>query len=207
MGSTKSEWRGVFRQRLSNLGLENELQSNARRERVSLALHDILAARPGLWLAFSKTKDEPDVDRPVQGVRFAYPRVAEDRSMTFYERKDAAATAKAWDVNRFGIREPAVGDSSWREVTTQELRGGDVRGVLVPGLGFDRRLRRLGRGAGFYDRFLENTYLKVGVGFAEQLVEELPVESHDVSLDGLVTDQDVIWKVSAESGRTEGSQK
>ena len=59
--------------------------------------------------------------------------------------------------------------------------------ILVPGLGFDHNNRRLGFGKGHYDRFLQrNSFLKIGVGFSEQLIFELPFEAHDVSLDKLV---------------------
>jgi 5-formyltetrahydrofolate cyclo-ligase len=66
--------------------------------------------------------------------------------------------------------------------------------VIVPGLAFDTRGNRLGKGAGFYDRFLrENgfTGIKAGLCFHEQVVEEIPSEPHDVPLDLLVTDQGV----------------
>jgi 5-formyltetrahydrofolate cyclo-ligase len=62
--------------------------------------------------------------------------------------------------------------------------------ALVPGLAFDLRCHRLGRGAGYYDRLLP--HLRTGVakwalGFDCQLVGELPVEPHDVPLDGIAT--------------------
>ena len=37
---------------------------------------------------------------------------------------------------------------------------------------------------------------KIGVAFAEQLVDELPVEPHDIGVDAVITDRDVLWKVS-----------
>lgn len=65
--------------------------------------------------------------------------------------------------------------------------------ILVPALGFDRNLGRLGYGKGYYDRFLEmllkkNLFpLKIGVGFREQLVDQ-PVGTHyyDQPLDMLL---------------------
>jgi len=63
--------------------------------------------------------------------------------------------------------------------------------VVVPGLAFTADGRRLGQGGGHYDRFL--TRLRagcttVGAAFAEQLVDDLPTEPHDVRLDLVVTD-------------------
>lgn len=63
--------------------------------------------------------------------------------------------------------------------------------VLVPGLAFTRDGARLGRGGGFFDRFLPHRAAlagKIGVGFDFQIVESLPLETHDVKLDVVVTD-------------------
>lgn len=63
--------------------------------------------------------------------------------------------------------------------------------VLLPLLAVDRRGVRLGQGGGFYDRTLEQlrerSILAYGVAFDEQLVDCLPVETHDQMLDGLIT--------------------
>ena len=61
--------------------------------------------------------------------------------------------------------------------------------IVVPGLAFTPEGSRLGRGAGFYDRFLSTisrTTLKIGVCFEFQLVSEIPQESHDVKMDAVV---------------------
>jgi len=58
--------------------------------------------------------------------------------------------------------------------------------IVVPGLGFTLTGARLGRGGGWYDRFLTRVRpdaFKVGVCFAEQLLDELPLEAHDVWMD------------------------
>ncbi|MDD5217650.1 MAG: 5-formyltetrahydrofolate cyclo-ligase [Candidatus Omnitrophica bacterium] len=62
--------------------------------------------------------------------------------------------------------------------------------ILVPGLGFDRMGRRLGRGAGYYDRFLKRAsgVVKVGIAFKEQVVKKIPTAKHDVRLDDVITD-------------------
>lgn len=63
--------------------------------------------------------------------------------------------------------------------------------VLVPGLAFTRDGGRLGYGGGFFDRFLfqrARAAIKIGVGFAVQIVDSLPLEAHDVRMDAVVTD-------------------
>jgi len=72
----------------------------------------------------------------------------------------------------------------------------DIDMVVAPGLGFDRKGNRLGRGGSYYDRFFANKDLraqKCGLAFAEQLVETVPVTEHDVPIDLLVTDEGVLY--------------
>ncbi len=66
--------------------------------------------------------------------------------------------------------------------------------VIVPGLGFDLLGNRLGRGRGFYDRFLaqaEFQALSAGLAFEDQVVPTLPIGPNDMQVDMLATDQKV----------------
>jgi 5-formyltetrahydrofolate cyclo-ligase len=67
--------------------------------------------------------------------------------------------------------------------------------LLVPGVAFDLRGGRLGRGGGYYDRVLgeigERGPLSLGVGFEFQLVEEVPREPHDRAVSAVVTEHRV----------------
>lgn len=61
--------------------------------------------------------------------------------------------------------------------------------LIIPGLGFDLSGQRLGRGKGYYDKYLaEFKGLKVGVCFNDQMIESIPTEIHDVPLDYIVTE-------------------
>jgi 5-formyltetrahydrofolate cyclo-ligase len=67
--------------------------------------------------------------------------------------------------------------------------------VLVPALAFDLRGFRLGRGAGFYDRFLADKRRKglaLGFGLEAQLAPRVPTEPHDARLDALATERRVL---------------
>jgi 5-formyltetrahydrofolate cyclo-ligase len=67
--------------------------------------------------------------------------------------------------------------------------------VLVPGLAFNRRGDRLGRGAGFYDRYLaglDTAVVAIGVAFHLQLIDGLPREAHDCRVRTVVTEQETI---------------
>ncbi|MCH7847442.1 MAG: 5-formyltetrahydrofolate cyclo-ligase [Planctomycetes bacterium] len=76
--------------------------------------------------------------------------------------------------------------------------------VVVPGLAFDAHGHRLGRGGGYYDRFLgrlRRTAATVGLGFDVQITDEVPVNDGDVSVDIVVTDRRV---THARGSRTRG---
>ncbi|MFB3894192.1 MAG: 5-formyltetrahydrofolate cyclo-ligase [Phycisphaerae bacterium] len=85
-----------------------------------------------------------------------------------------------------GIREPQYGEP-W-PVESIDL-------IVLPALAFDRRGHRLGRGLGFYDRFLANPRIRAfrcGLAFAEQVVDELPITQNDQPVDALVTDVEAL---------------
>lgn len=84
-----------------------------------------------------------------------------------------------------GVREPAGG----KPVPVDLI---DL--VVVPGLGFTNTGYRIGRGMGFYDRFLAQSDflgLSCGLAFEDQIVEALPVLDHDMPLSMLVTDRGI----------------
>ena len=61
--------------------------------------------------------------------------------------------------------------------------------ILVPGAGFSEMGGRMGRGAGFYDRFLEETKgFRLGVTCDKLLRKNIPTETHDQTMDALVTE-------------------
>ncbi|MBI2095361.1 MAG: 5-formyltetrahydrofolate cyclo-ligase [Candidatus Omnitrophica bacterium] len=86
--------------------------------------------------------------------------------------------------NSYGILEPVPDPSALVEPAKVDL-------AVVPGVVFDRANHRLGRGRGFYDRFLKKLKAgtpKVGLAYAFQVVETVPVDTHDVRLDQVLTD-------------------
>jgi len=84
-----------------------------------------------------------------------------------------------------GVREPAGG-----KPVPVDL----IDFVVVPGLGFSEKGYRIGRGMGFYDRFLAQAEFigtSCGLAFDDQIVQELPVLDHDIPLSMLVTDRGI----------------
>ncbi len=88
-------------------------------------------------------------------------------------------------TSTLGIREPVGG---------KPVPANLIDLVIVPGIGFTASGHRIGRGMGFYDRFLAQSEflgLSCGLAFEEQVVDELPVLDHDIPLSMLVTDRGI----------------
>lgn len=65
--------------------------------------------------------------------------------------------------------------------------------AIVPGVAFDRKKNRLGRGKGYYDRFFKNNNsIKIGVGFDFQLLTEIPSTKFDIQMDKVITRSHII---------------
>ena len=88
--------------------------------------------------------------------------------------------------HRFGFWQPVA--------HAPQVEPSSVAMVLVPALLFDRHGTRLGRGAGYYDRFLAKIpqALVVGVTRRSTVVGELPVEPHDIAMTHLATEDGVL---------------
>ncbi|MDD3276568.1 MAG: 5-formyltetrahydrofolate cyclo-ligase [Kiritimatiellales bacterium] len=85
---------------------------------------------------------------------------------------------------RFGILEPAVPVFAAED---------ELDLILVPGIAFDRTGRRIGRGGGFYDRLLpQYSAVRAGICFDFQCLEEIPAEIHDIRMDWLVTETQIL---------------
>jgi 5-formyltetrahydrofolate cyclo-ligase len=147
-----------------------------------------LKASP-FWLAaksvllFAPLPDEPDIwpllaDALAGGKLAALPSFDEEQG--HYSARLIRDVATETHIGKFGIREPLP------NCPVLPLNQLDL--VLVPGVAFELRGRRLGRGKGFYDRLLAlASGVKCGIAFDEQIVEMIPVEPHDICLDHLLT--------------------
>jgi len=80
---------------------------------------------------------------------------------------------------RFGIPEPMG--------VSYEGPAPDL--IIVPGVAFDKELNRLGRGGGYYDRFLKRfrKAAKYAVAYDFQIVEKVPAASFDMKMDAVIT--------------------
>ena len=87
------------------------------------------------------------------------------------------------ECQHFGICQPRKGH-------LKEIPLEDIDLVVVPGVAFDKENSRLGRGHGYYDRFLcclPKRTKTIGLAFDFQIVENLPKDSHDIPVSKIIT--------------------
>lgn len=129
-----------------------------------------------------------------EGVVVILPRVhPSDRSMALYRLDGWEGLAPG----AYGIMEP----DPERCVPFDAHDRIDV--VFAPGLAFDKKGGRLGYGGGYYDRFAANgsgysvppprKACWLGVAYELQLVEDLPMQEHDKRMDGIVTENGIMF--------------
>ncbi len=76
----------------------------------------------------------------------------------------------------------------------------EIDTIILPMLGFDRHGGRIGYGAGYYDRFLQKNQnlRKIGIAFACQEIEKLPVDENDVPMDCIITEDGIVFSLKDE---------
>jgi len=115
------------------------------------------------------------------GKRVALPRCTSQKGIV---PKEIRNTHTDLEKGIYGIRQPRK--------YQRNLEPRKINLVVVPGVAFDKKNRRLGRGKGYYDRFLEKLprdKISVGLAFDFQIVENLPEDSHDIPVSKVITDR------------------
>lgn len=139
--------------------------------------------------AFLALQDEPSLDVffTNSSYKFCLPRI-ENKDLQFYFINGGQKLIK----NSLGILEPDAAHAE--RIGTEKI---DV--MIIPGLGYDRKFQRLGRGKGFYDRVLKNYKgLKIGITSAAQVLsDDIPCESHDVPMDLIVCEKFILKRFDA----------
>lgn len=97
----------------------------------------------------------------------------------------AYTSTSAFRQSSFGIMEPVGEDFT-------DFKKVDL--AIIPGVAFDRFMNRLGRGKGYYDRFLPKLKApKLGICFDFQLLDKIPSEINDIKMDYIVSENELIW--------------
>ena len=96
----------------------------------------------------------------------------------------ALIPGEAWETDRFGIPVPVPEQST-------AVDPADIDLVLCPCVAFDRDGRRLGMGAGYYDRFLPQCRkaVKILIAFEAQRLDKVCTEDFDIPMDAVITEE------------------
>jgi 5-formyltetrahydrofolate cyclo-ligase len=181
--SAKSSMRTQVRERLR--GLDSNARAVASRHACERLAADSRFVEASSVMLYMPLRSELDVTPLAQaalrhGKRVSVPRTdAEHGTLAAIGIESLDAGSMPEDA--MGVRTPASGP----EVAPESL---DL--VVVPGVAFDRTGHRLGRGAGYYDRFLSRLSPRTataGICFDEQLVDSVPHAEHDRTVDCVFT--------------------
>jgi 5-formyltetrahydrofolate cyclo-ligase len=177
-----------IRKRIQSLrkSLSPEIAAQAARSIADSFLREI-PLHPGLKVAlYRPLPEELDVrsladELEHKKIRLFYPRVkdANAKALDFVEMPAHAQ----WMKGAYGIEEPASGLPAI-EPTMLDL-------IVVPGVAFSPSLERIGRGAGYYDRFLKTApqALRLALAFDFQVQPTLPQHPEDQKVDWLLTER------------------
>ncbi|MFO8076560.1 MAG: 5-formyltetrahydrofolate cyclo-ligase [Egibacteraceae bacterium] len=138
--------------------------------------------------AYATFGDEVDLDGLIEGLLEAGVEVC----LPFVD-DDGVGLARVEDFEGLvegyrGVREPPPEARERVDPTSLDV-------ALVPGVAFDRRGRRLGYGGGHLDRLLAllgDEVSVVGIAYADQIVDAVPREAHDVTVDTIITEDDTL---------------
>jgi 5-formyltetrahydrofolate cyclo-ligase len=182
--SDKKLFREEIRRKLNELS-SNEFEHN------SLALSEnlfrylnqqnVIHQSMGVFAPFEK---EPlwyksfDVEK----LKTSFPSIDENKQMVFRVSKLSELIV----LSDFGSK--ILGPIKSNQVIVPDL-------ILMPGLAFTKNGKRLGRGKGFFDRYLENFQgIKIAIGFESQVLDEIPTDIHDIKYDLLITEKNIYKK-------------
>ena len=143
-------------------------------------------------LNFLQESIQPEGDKEASGILEAIESAArgrvpiivkEDVSLRLSYLRDFAALVPS----TFGVPEPIGSEIP--------ARGEDVDTIILPMLGYDHTGGRIGYGAGYYDRFLEKYpgLRKIGIAFACQEIDVLPLDDTDVRMDHIITEKGIVY--------------
>jgi len=199
----KNEARRRMKALLKAISLEDAEDRSLRAVEHFRALPEY--ARASIVLAFLSKRGEIRTESLIDAARaegkiVAVPRMEyspeEGQSIVFIPLRD---DYRSWPRDRFDIPVPPTD----AEVLPDGRLYSDSIIVVTPGLAFDRKGCRLGRGRGYYDRFLararanagrlRGSVIACGLCYGSQIVDEVPFDENDSAVDLVVTEEGILY--------------
>ena len=182
MHKTKKEIRKELLETLNNQSREEALKKSKIIKEKLFSLPEFKKAK--FVMLYASKKEEVNTEELIDGALEMGKRVALPRRTSQETVIPKEITNRHTDLEKstYEIHEPR---ESQKNVWLNEI---DL--IVVPGVAFDIKNRRLGRGKGYYDRFLKNlprNDLTIGLAFDFQIVKSLPQDSHDIPVSTVIT--------------------
>lgn len=191
VGEEKGEFRKKIKKLLKDLAVNQNLWSDINLQlslkALDLAHHLSQRISPFILGAYAPLSDEAQWDKALGdkgklNYKIAYPLIVEGEMLMSFALCEA---------HQLQIKNVSKGISL---AMPDEKRPKVIPSALfVPAMAFDYQGNRLGRGKGYYDRYLANYQgLKIGICLEEQLVSQLPCFDHDIAMDAIITSKQFI---------------
>ncbi len=183
MIKTKKQVRKEILEKLNSQAGEEALRKSAVIKKKLFSLPEFKKAE--LIMFYASKQNEVNTTRMIDealrtGKKVALPRCASQKTFVAKEIRDRHTDL---EKGSYGIYEPR------KEIPEADI--GRIGLVVVPGVAFDTQNGRLGRGKGYYDRFLKKLSpgkIIIGLAFDFQIVKDLPKDSHDIPVSKIITD-------------------
>ena len=178
----KKELRRKIKEKLSFTTEKYRKEADRKITESILKLEEYQSA--GCVFCYVSTGKEMDTFSVLQdilqsGKRLGVPKCMEKGIMNVYE----IHSLQELHPGAYGILEP-------KEDPERLIQPGAIDFALIPCISCDRSGRRLGHGGGYYDRYLEKTHcVKAVLCREELLVDEIPVEEHDLRMDLVIAEK------------------
>jgi len=186
----KAQAREEIARRLARLTPAQRREASERIRRFVAELPELRRAKTVLM--FLSIADEVDTfpiisDALAAGKAIAVPKVDRRRkTMNAVALRDLASDLVP---GVFGILEPRG---------SEVVAPGEIDFVLVPARGYDREGNRIGRGGGYYDRYMSHPDFhatRCGIAFSAQVLDAVPHAAHDLPVEVLVTEHGAVkWR-------------
>ena len=191
MRELKNRIRQILRQRKDAMNSENRLEKSKR-----VCHHTLTLIQDGETVMVYTSKEKEVDTKPLITKLFENGNpvivpiiVKDDISLRLSYLRDFSVLVPS----TFGVPEP-IGN----EILAT---GENVDTIILPMLGFERNGGRMGYGAGYYDRFLAKNQKvrKIGIAFACQEYDNLPVDENDIPMDYIITEDGIVYSKGSES--------
>lgn len=150
-----------------------------------------LSSKVFIFVSFGNEVDtRMIIERALADQKKVYVPRVEKHGLEFYEIHNLDGLVPS----KFGVPEPEPNVALKYVPSENELKEHHL--MIMPGLAFDASGNRIGYGAGYYDRYLNrfpsNHFIKMAVAFDFQIIDSIPANAFDVSMDAIVLPNKII---------------